>query len=166
MHAQRPSQDIVARKIVGNEQHFYPIRLKKKSHVDVVITQNNVQLAIQIIDPANKNVKTFLPFDNNRPDTFSFVAFSKGEYIIRIRRTVNNVSLVSTVSSKELGSPTYAINAIIVMSNREYSKKVADEKYFANWLNGDGGPDCGFCWPGRIYQPKTAKDIVGLFFTR
>jgi len=166
MHAQHFSENIISRKIVGNQQHFYPITLKKKSHVDLVFTQANVHLTIDIIDPANKEIKTFHPSDDNRPDTFSFVASSKGEYIIRVHKTPTNIKLASTVSAVETESSAYAINSIVVMSNKEYRKKVAEEQYFANWLNGGGDPDCGFCWPGRIYQPKSANDIVGLFFTR
>jgi hypothetical protein len=166
VHAQHSSENIVSRKIIGNEQHFYPITLKKKSHVDLVITQTNVHLTIHLIDPANKEAKTFYPSDDNRPDTFSFVTPSKGEYIIRVQKTPTKINLASIANARVTEASAYAINAIIVMSNKEYRKKVAEEQYFANWLNGDGGTDCGFCWPGRIYQPKSANDIVGLFFTR
>ena len=166
LHAQRSSENVVTRKITGNEQHFYPITLKKKSHVDLVITQANVHLTIQITDPVNKEVKSFSPSDDDRPDTFSFVAQSKGEYIIRVHETSNKIKLASTVNGGETKPSAYAINALIVMSNKEYRKKVTEEQCFTNWLNGDSDPDCGFCWPGKIYQPKSTNDIVGFFFLR
>src|SRR5215216_905016 len=70
-----------SKKLQKDENHVYTLSLDKGGYAELTVMQKGVDVAIDLIDPAGKNIKTFdSPNGTDGPEPVSFVASIKGKY--------------------------------------------------------------------------------------
>ena len=133
----------INKKLLKAEVHSYSVTLEKGQYTECIVMQKGVDLAVDLISPSGKKLKTFdSPNGTNGPETVSIVADEPGNYLLQIYPMVAGQSGISDSASvakfAEENQGDYSINQVNILSANEYKlkleKQAAGKVDFTNFL--------------------------------
>ena len=130
-----------------NETHNYTFSLKKGEAAEFTVMQKGLDLAIDVLDPAGKKMKTFdSPNGDFGPELVSFDALKTGNYSKNIYSYTEYNPLADSADANfnKIKQGDYTIQDIRKLTTDQNKERKAaalkDKQQFANWINTNAQP--------------------------
>ncbi len=135
------------RRLKTNETHNYTFSLKKGEAAEFTVMQKGVDLAIDVLDPAGKRMKTFdSPNGDFGPELVFFDALKTGNYSIHLYFFNESNPLTDSADANfiKIKQGDYTIQDIRKLTSDQNKERKAaalkDKQQFANWINTNAQP--------------------------
>ena len=94
------------RDIAGAEVHLYRIKLDPREFFQVRVEQNGVDVALELVDASGNTLASMdSPNDLSGPETLSFIAPTRGSYVLEVRAVDPDAVRGSYTIKRQPGHP-------------------------------------------------------------
>ena len=158
---------IIWKKLLKNEIHRYFVLLKKGEAAEFTVYQKAVDLAVDVLEPSGKKMKTFdSPNGKEGPEPVSIAADISGKYSINIYPLNDQSNLPDSLKESWpiQNQGDYSIEDLKILTAAQYKSKLADierqKQELATWLRNNAHPLISIDAGSETHDLQPLKEIL------